>query len=97
MSQSASAFGPSLRFAPPARIICPHCHRPIDPAWLEEVVADRLDNVTQTANQSANPPVKPPASPAEYRICPECDEPIVWSMGALPGSSKCPPADGSPQ
>ena len=37
------------------RIICPHCHRPIDPLTLEAAVS------AQT----------------HYRICPECDEPIV--------------------
>ncbi len=40
------------------RIICPHCHRPIDPLTLE-------------AGFSAG---------ARYRICPECDEPMVLSM-----------------
>ena len=38
------------------RIICPHCHCPIDPFALEVAVSTQ----------------------AHYRICPECDEPIVW-------------------
>ena len=41
------------------RIICPHCHSPIDPLTLE---------VAESAE-------------AHYRICPECDEPIVMSVG----------------
>lgn len=37
------------------RIICPHCHCPIDPQSLEAAVGAGVC----------------------YRICPECDEPIV--------------------
>lgn len=44
------------------RMICPHCHGPIDPQTLE------------------------PAASADwlYRICPECDEPIVLAPAAGP-------------
>lgn len=52
------------------RIICPHCHRPIDPLTLEVAVS----------------------AEAHYRICPECDEPIVLFMSdaghALPGEAR---------
>jgi hypothetical protein len=40
------------------RIICPHCHCPIDPLILEVAVSAK----------------------AQYRICPECDEPIVLAV-----------------
>ncbi len=42
------------------RIICPHCHSPIDPLTLEVAVS----------------------ADAHYRICPECDEPIVLVMSS---------------
>lgn len=55
------------------RIICPHCHSPIDPLTLEMAFS----------------------AEAQYRICPECDEPIVLLVNGEDESS-APSEDARP-
>ena len=55
------------------RIICPHCHRPIDPLTLEEAVSNgahflicpECDDLIALPADIANAPLPQSASPAE--------------------------------
>jgi hypothetical protein len=62
-------------FAMTPRIICPHCHCPIDPQSLETAVGAGVC----------------------YRICPECDEPIVLSADRREEDPALPLAGDSPR